>query len=187
MDALKTTPLSVATIFLLSSCSTDIGHYEKTTPELDIKTYFTGKLTAWGMVQDYQNKVTRRFCVELEGTWQENNGILAEKFYFQDGEVSYRNWQLTKLANGQYQGTAEDVIGTAAGQQHGFAFQWQYTLEVPIEDTTYEFFLDDWMYKVDDYRVFNRTSMKKFGIEVAQITLFFDKQQPIKPCIPPQN
>ncbi len=176
--------LAILFVGLLSSCSVPVTSYQNGTSDFDIKRYFTGKVIAYGMVQDYTNKVTRRFCVDINGSWQGNKGLLAETFYFNDGEISYRNWQLTKLDDGKYQGTAEDVVGTASGQQSGFAFQWQYQLVVPIDGETYQFILDDWMYQVDEYRVFNRTAMKKFGIKVAEITLFFDKQLPQESCSP---
>ena len=166
----------------VSSCTAPLEDYKKTAPKFDIQQYFSGKVIAWGMVQDYTDKVTRRFCVELDGQWQDGDGLLKEIFYFADGEVSYRNWQLTKLKQGKYQGSAEDVVGTAIGQQVGFAFQWQYDLLVPIDGEEIELSLDDWMYKMDEYRVFNRTTMKKLGVTVAQITLFFDKQLPVKSC-----
>ena len=121
---------------------------------------FTGPVVAWGMVQNYSDKVSRRFCVEIQGSWQGNKGLLAEAFYFDDGEVSYRNWQLVKMANGAYQGTAEDVIGIAQGQHSGFAFHWQYSLKVPVDDDVYNLHLDDWMYQIDANRVFNKTKMK---------------------------
>ena len=63
-----------------------------------------------------------------------------------------------------------------------FAFQWQYDLLVPIDGETIEFSLDDWMYQIDEYRVFNRTEMKKIGVTLAEISLFFDKQIPEKTC-----
>jgi hypothetical protein len=169
-------------VLALSSCTAQLEDYQTTSPKLDIQAYFNGKSIAWGMVQDYSSKVTRRFCVELDGEWQGNEGILKEVFYFTDGEVSYRNWQLTKLEQGKYRGRAEDVVGEASGQQQGFAFQWQYNLMVPIDGDVIELSLDDWMYKIDEYRVFNRTKMKKLGVTVAEITLFFDKQLPIKNC-----
>lgn len=167
---------------LLASCSTKITDYEAASPKFDIQSYFNGELIAWGMVQDYSNQVTRRFCVELSGTWTNNQGKLAEVFYFDDGEVSYRTWQLTKLANGEYQGEAEDVVGIASGKQSGFAFQWQYQLLVLIGEETYQFDMDDWMYQVDEYRVFNRTTMNKLGVKVAEISLFFDKSSFSKQC-----
>jgi len=166
----------------LYSCSTDINQYSEVEQTFDIKDYFTGPVVAWGIVQDYSEKVSRHFCVEIEGSWQGNNGLLAETFYFDDGEISYRNWQLQKLDNGDYMGTAEDVVGTATGQHAGFAFHWQYKLKVPVEDDVYTLELDDWMYLIDENRVFNKTKMKKFGITVADITLFFDKSKPLQTC-----
>jgi len=171
----------VIAMFLLG-CSIDISRYENTEPRLDIKRYFTGKVTAWGIVQDRNDQVIRRFCVDILGQWQGNNGTLEETFYFDDGEVSYRTWRLTKFDDGSYQGTADDVIGIATGRQQGFAFHWQYQLKVSSGGTIYEMMLDDWMYQIDEYRLFNRTEMKKFGFTLASITLFFDKQPAISPC-----
>ena len=160
---------------ILAGCSADVSDYQHRQPALDIKQYFTGSVSAWGMLQDYSNKVTRRFCVDIDGSWQGNQGTLAEGFYFDDGEVAYRNWQLTKLADGKYTGSAEDVVGIAQGQERGFAFHWQYQLAVSIDGDSYNFSLDDWLYQLDEYRLFNRTEMSKFGVKVAEITLFFSK------------
>ena len=176
--------IMVLTLSLFNvSCSTAIEEYKKTSKPFDIKEYFSGPVIAWGMVQDYSNKVSRRFCVEIEGSWQGNDGVLAEKFYFDDGEISYRNWQLTKQENGNYHGTAEDVEGVAVGVHKGFAFQFSYNLLLTIDNETYNVTMDDWMYQLDEHRVMNKTSMHKLGINVADITLFFDKTLPSKQCL----
>ena len=182
---------TVATI-LLSSCSVNLNDYvqdEKAQNKkaFDIKEYFTGNLIAWGILQDYSNKVTRRFCVEIKGTWQENNGTLAEKFYFNDGEISYRNWQLIKAKNGTYTGTAEDVVGKAIGKHQGFAFQLQYDLLLKVKESTYQVSMDDWMFQLDEYRVMNKTAISKLGVNVANVTLFFDKKAPVQTCKLPKN
>jgi hypothetical protein len=172
----------IITSSFISSCSTALGDYQDVDKPFDIKQYFDGKVIAWGMVQDYSNKVSRRFCVEIEGSWQGNNGVLAEKFYFSDGEITYRNWQLSKKIDGSYEGQAEDVVGTAIGKHQGFAFQFQYELSLVVEDETYQVSMDDWMYQLDESRVMNKTSMSKLGVKVAEITLFFDKQAQIQQC-----
>jgi hypothetical protein len=182
MKRLYKFPLILSVIFLISSCSTAINDYQDSHPTFDIKSYFNGDVIAWGIVQDYTNKVTRRFCVEINGKWQGNTGVLAETFYFNDGEISYRNWQLTKQLDGTYAGTAEDVDGIAIGKHNGFAFQFNYTLNLMLDNDTYKVSMDDWMYQLDQHRVMNKTSMKKFGLEVANITLFFDKELPVKQC-----
>ena len=161
--------------FVLVACSTDQKQYEHSSPNLDLKTYFNGSVTAWGILKNYSDKVTRRFCVEIIGTWQNNEGVLAETFYFDDGEISYRNWQLRKLENGQYSGIAEDVVGTAYGEQQGFAFHWQYQLSVPIDGKYMVFTLDDWMYLIDNKRLFNKTDITKFGLKVGEIIIYIEK------------
>jgi len=169
-------------IFLLSSCSVNLDDYEAKDGAFDLKNYFSGDVIAWGTIQNHKDEVTRRFCVELEGTWAGNEGTLAEKFYFDDGEISYRNWQLIKQVDGSYKGFADDVIGYAVGQHKGYAFQLQYTLALKVDDSVYNVAMDDWMFQIDQYRVMNKTAMSKFGVNVANVTLFFDKQAPIKSC-----
>lgn len=173
-------------LLLLSSCSTRLSDYENQGEALDLKTYFDGPVVAWGMLQDYNEKVTRRFCVEMVGTWKQQDGtdvgVLDEMFYFDDGEVSQRVWTLTRQRGTAYVGSASDVVGEASGESKGFAFQWQYTLEVTVDGSTYEFQLDDWIYQMDEYRLFNRTDMNKFGMTLATITIFFDKEQPLRNC-----
>lgn len=168
--------------FLNVSCSTVINDYDDTGVRFDIKEYFTGPVVAWGIVQDYSDKVSRRLCVEIEGTWEGNKGTLAEKFYFDDGEISYRNWQLTKQVDNSYLGTAEDVDGVAKGVHQGFAFNLSYNLLLTLDEETYNVSMDDWMYQLDEMRVMNKTSMHKFGIKVADITLFFDKSLTTQTC-----
>ena len=173
---------TISTTFLLGSCSVNLTDYTQDKESFDIKKYFSGDVIAWGILQDYTHKVSRRFCVEINGSWQKNKGVLAEKFYFNDGEISYRNWQLTRNKNGTYTGTAEDVVGTAIGKHKGFAFQLKYNLLLKVKDETYQVSMDDWMFKLDEYRVINKTSISKFGVNVANVTLFFDKQSNVKTC-----
>lgn len=177
----KLTFAFLASILLLG-CTAKIEDYQQDKKTFDIKNYFSGDVIAWGMIQDYSNKVNRRFCVEINGSWHGNTGVLAEKFYFKNGEISYRNWQLTKLDDGTYTGTAEDVIGTAKGVHQGYVFQFNYALSLKVADNTYQVTMDDWMYQLDQYRVMNKTSISKFGVNVAEVTLFFDKETPFQSC-----
>ncbi|MGB1197537.1 MAG: DUF3833 domain-containing protein [Thalassotalea sp.] len=175
--------LALMSAFLLSSCSHPIQEYENTSPAFNIQSYFNGDVIAWGIIKNFSDKVERRFCVELNGKWQGDNGVLAEKFYFDDGEVSYRNWALVYQSDGTYHGTAEDVEGVAVGKNKGFAFQLEYHLQLTLKDDTYLVKMNDWMYQLDKYRVMNTTTMSKLGVDVAEITLFFDKQYEGRTCL----
>ena len=164
------------------SCSSSIDDYENTKPTFNLAEYFNGEVTAWGIVQDYSNKLTRRFCVDIIGTWEGNQGQLHETFYYNDGEQQIRIWNLEVDSNGSVTGGAADVVGEANGGSKGTAFNWQYTLQVPIDGTEYDLFVDDWMFMMDDNRMMNRSYMKKFGVTMAEISIFFDKTQPVRKC-----
>jgi len=161
---------------LVSSCSAELDNYQATKPSFNLFGYFDGNVKAWGMVQDYSDKQTRRFEVEIVGTVQGNQLTLVEDFLFDDGEVDQRIWVITRLENNRYEGKADDIIGVATGQEQGNALQWQYDFELKMDDDTITVAFDDWLYRQDDRHVFNLTKIKKFGVEVGNITLFFQKQ-----------
>jgi hypothetical protein len=164
-------------ITMLSACSgAKLSAYKDTQPAFDLQDYFTGPIKAWGLVQDRSGKVTRRFDVTMNGTWEGNVGTLDEVFQYYDGETDKRVWTITRIAENQYEGTAGDIIGKATGQVEGSAMRWAYVMNLPVGDTTYKITFDDWMFQMNDGILINRSYLKKFGIKVAELTLFMQKQ-----------
>lgn len=166
---------SLVILFLLG-CAAELDDYQSTQPKFDLFEYFQGESTAWGMVQDYSSKQTRRFEVNIKGSVAGNVLTLVEDFVFDDGETSQRIWTIERVGGGQYQGRADDIIGVATGREVGNALQWQYDFELKMEQSTVVVAFDDWLYRQDEKHVFNLTKIKKFGIDVGTITLFFQKQ-----------
>lgn len=165
---------------LISSCSQSLKDYQAMSPKLDLKTYFDGQLIAHGMLQDYSDTVTRTFTVDLLAKWEGNKGVLDEIFYFNDGEIDYRCWRLEKTATG-YIGTAGDVTGQANGIISGNTLNWQYELNVKTDSGDMALWLDDWLYLIDESTLLNKTEMRKFGINVANITLSISKTHNLPP------
>nr|WP_086938781.1 DUF3833 domain-containing protein [Thaumasiovibrio occultus] len=164
------------TLFGLLGCSASVEDHRGTAPAIDIFEYFAGEVTAWGMLQDYRGKQTRRFEAQIIGTVSGNTLTLDEVFVFDDGERQTRVWTIIRNADGSYSGTAGDVIGSATGKVAGNVLHWQYQLEVALDDSTIVLTMDDWLYRQDERHMFNRTSMRKLGVEVGELTLFFQKQ-----------
>jgi len=172
-------PLAAATLLLsLASCAPSLQQYQDKTPRLDLQHYFNGRVEAWGLVQDFRGNVTRRFEVSIDGRWQGDTGTLDEHFVFDDGEKQFRRWTLTKLDERRYRGTADDVVGEAEGEVAGNTLRWRYTLRLPVDDSSYDIAFDDWMYQMDEQRLFNKATLSKFGIQVGEVTLFFQKVAP---------
>ena len=164
---------------ILSGCfgSKPVDHYATQEPTLDLQTYFSGPIKAWGVVQDFTGKVTRRFDVDMVGTWTDGVGTLEEKFIFDDGEVQERTWTITKVGENQYTGTAGDILGQATGQAAGNAMRWAYKMDLNVGNSTYRITFDDWMFLMNDDILINRSYLKKFGITVGELSIFMQKQK----------
>lgn len=166
------------TIMSLSACSVTPEEYRNESPKMDMKTYFNGSLQAWGIFQNYREKVVKRFHVNMIGKWEDDKGILDEHFTYSDGATERRVWNLVRIDQHNYTGTADDVVGEARGTAYGNALRWQYTLSLQVDDESYHVQFDDWMFRMDDNTVINRSVMSKFGIEIGEVILFFQKHGP---------
>ena len=169
--------LCLVSIMVLSACGPSLQHYEGTEPELKIEEYFNGPIKAWGVVHDWRGNITRKFDVNLVGSWDGNEGTLEEEFFYYDGKTDTRTWKITKLSDTTYEGTAGDIIGKATGERKGNAVRWKYVMKLPVDGTTYHITFDDWMFLMNDGVLVNRSYLKKFGFTVAQLTIFMQKQQ----------
>jgi len=161
----------------IASCgSVDVARYADQQPALSLEHFFSQPVKAWGMFQKRNGEVTKRFEVDLVSRREGNNLILDERFVYSDGTHQRRIWTLTPEENGRWSGRAGDVVGVAKGQIAGNAFHWRYRLNLPVDDSTYEVSMDDWMYLIDEDTLINRTSMSKWGVEVGQVTVFFRRE-----------
>ena len=166
----------IATLMGCSGASSQLKEYDGTSPKMDIKEYFTGPIKAWGVVQDRSGKVTRKFDIDMVGTWNGNEGVLEEEFSYYDGEKQQRVWKIKKLEGGKYEGRAGDILDKATGEVNGNAAYWSYSMDLPVGDTTYRIKFDDWMFAMNDGVLINRSYLKKFGVKVAELTIFMQKQ-----------
>lgn len=174
---LRATLAAAAMASALTGCgSQQINDYTAEKPMLELRDYFNGTLDAYGVFTDRSGKVVKRFTVVMKGTWTGDDGVLDEDFSYSDGTVQKRIWRLKRLANGKYSGVADDVVGTADGQQSGNAFNWTYTMALPVDGKVYEVQFDDWMYLMTDKVMLNKATMSKFGWRLGEVTLSFTKR-----------
>ena len=174
--------MKILFIFLLAILSTNCSgnkmkpiDFKDQEPRLIIEDYLSGNVKAWGLLQDRSGKVTRQFSAELNGKWDGKQLILDEKFNWTDGEVQERQWQIIKMDEHNYEGTAGDVVGKARGYSYGPAFKFEYVLLVPVKGKEMKITFDDWIFMQDEKVAINRATMTKFGIKVAELTVMFVK------------
>lgn len=165
------------TSYLTGCSSVQVQDYKAEKPVLHLEKYLNGSLEAHGFFQDRSGLIVKRFKVLMKGTWSGNSGTLDEDFEYSDGTKSKRIWRLKKTGEGKFTGTADDVVGTAKGEAMGNAFRWNYTLNLPVGNSSYHVQFDDWMYLMDDEIMLNKSKMTKFGIYLGEVTLVFIKRK----------
>lgn len=144
--------------------------------EFDLERFFVGRTVAYGQFQDLFGTVSRRFEVTIDGTWDGRILRLVEDFVYEDGSTEQRIWTLEKTGEQTWRGTAPGVLGEALGEERGDSFNWRYRIDLPIAGgETVRVAFDDWMWLLAEERVLNKAYMKRYGIDVGEVTIIFEK------------
>ena len=141
----------------------------------DLLEYFEGETTAWGLIVDRFGNLQRTFKVRLNGNIDNKQLLLKEYFTYNDGETEFREWIITKTETGTYEGKSKDTIGVAKGKQVGNTMRMVYDTTISIGETDIRVSFDDRFVKADKKVVINRADILKWGIKIADVTIFFSK------------
>ena len=164
---------------IVSGCSLTIDgkDYQEQAPTFNLVEFFDGKVTAWGIVQNRSGEVVQRFIVNIDGSVQDDELVLDETFQYIIGEgVTERVWRLQTNADGTFTGSAGDIAGLAIGTAHGNAFNFIYEMDLAVDGSTYRVAFDDWFFAIDETTLMNRSYIKKFGLVMAEVTIFMQRQ-----------
>lgn len=148
------------------------------TPALRLEDYFAGSTRAYGLFEDRFGNLRRQFVVDIDGTWDGRRLVLDERFTYSDGEKDRRVWSIEKLDEHVYRGSADDVVGEAAGLSYGNALNWRYTMDLKMGDGALRVKFDDWMFLQPDDVLINRAEVTKFGVQLGTVTIVFRKDPP---------
>ncbi len=160
---------------LSACCPLSVSVYRDEKPRLEIERYFSGNLEAIGIVSDRRGKVLKSFVCAMKGSWDGHDLILNEDFSWSDNTRQTRVWRLTRTSPGTFIGTANDVVGQAKVEVAGNAMHLVYTLEVPMNGSTTQLNVDDWLYLVTDTVIINHSKLTKFGLDAAEVVLTIRK------------
>lgn len=179
MNKLATLAAASLAVGVLSGCAGSVKSdaYNNQQPKFDIYEFFDGDVKAWGIVQSRSGEVIQRFIVDINARQEGETLILDESFNYQLGDgVKNRTWHINPAGGNKYSGEAGDILGTAEGTSYGNAFNFSYSMDLPVDDTTYEVAFDDWFFGMSEDTMMNRSYVKKFGITMAEVTIFMQKQ-----------
>lgn len=164
--------------FSLTACAPiNMQQYAENTPKFDLFDFFTGETRGWGIVQSRNGTLLRQFVVDIDGQINASGQlVMTEDFVWNDGEISQRIWTISQNSEGNFNGQADDIIGQAEGEASGNVLNWNYDLDLKVENSTWKIHFDDWMFLQQDNVLINRAQMKKFGFRVGEITIAFIKK-----------
>jgi hypothetical protein len=85
-----------------------------------------------------------------------------------------------KTGPDSWSGTAPGVTGAAKGQEQDNRFNWQYEIDLPIPSAdgtveTMRVTFDDWMWLLAEDRLFNRAYVKRYGVDIGDVSISFEK------------
>lgn len=167
---------ALAVVVGLAGCGSQaIEEYAAETPQLDLRDYLNGPLTASGVFFDHAGRASLRFIVDMEGSWEGDTGTLSERFRYSDGRSDERVWTISFQDDDSFTATAHDVVGEAKGSQRGNAAMMEYRLRIPRDGGEIVVAMEDWLYLQEDGTLINRTKMRKFGLTVGELVVAFRK------------
>lgn len=140
-----------------------------------IEEVLAGKTVGMGGITTITG-VDRDFTATLNGTWDGQTLTLVEDFIYADGEIDQKTWRLKKLPNGEYEGTREDVVGTARGFQVENGFRLEYLIDLPTgPDKTTRVKFRDILVLNGDGDVLNTATVGYRGFRVGRVELVIDR------------
>ena len=175
--------LALLSVLLLAACAgrPSFDDPSLSTRELELEEFFDGRLVAHGQFQDIFGTVRRQFVVTIDGDWDGERLRLVEDFTYEDGSTEQRIWTLKKTGDETWEGTAPGVIGVAVGEEQGDRFNWRYTIDLPVPAAdgtadTVRVSFDDWMWLMSEDRLFNRAYMRRAGVTLGDVSIWFEKK-----------
>ena len=144
-------------------------------PALRLEEYFAGETGAIGLFHDRFGRLRRQFSAEMIGTVEGDSLRLHEVLAYNDGEQETREWLVKKVGANGYEGTCENVVGTARGEVSGSTFRWQYDFQLRVGKRLVTMRFDDAMYLQAGGLLINRVKVSKFGLLLGECTIVFFK------------
>ena len=161
--------------FVLGCSHSKVENLTFNNQPFDLFQYFQGKTKAWGIVVDRFGNFQKSFSVELIGTLEKEKLILNEYFLYDTGESEDRKWIIEKTGPLSYRGVSENIIGFAEGKELENTMNFVYKSNIQIAGRNITVAFDDWFIRPDENTVINRAEITKFGIKLAEVSIFFTK------------
>jgi Protein of unknown function (DUF3833) len=167
-----------AALILNSCASLKVSDFERDRPTFEPTAFFTGRTTSLGVMENRGGAPTRTVTTATNGHWIGDTLFIEQDLVLGAAEKrQHRSWRIRKLDAHQYEATANDIMGIARGEARGNAFHWSFTLSLLPGNSLGNISMTQWMYlQPDGETMINHSTIRKFGVLVAQVTEEFRRQ-----------
>lgn len=142
----------------------------------ELTTFLEGRTGAWGVFEDRFGRLRRRFNVEMYGRWQGEAFVLDESFVYDTGERDERTWCVMPRGGGRFTATCPDCVGSAEGESDGQTIRMRYRFLLRLPSGVISVDFDDRIYRMGDTIAVNRATMRKWGVKLGELSLFFRRE-----------
>lgn len=140
-------------------------------PALDPLQFFTGNTSSTGVRENRAGDPVERVTTQTHAKFVGETLRMEQDLQFGSGKTSHRSWQLRRLDEHHFEGTANDVPGVIHGEAYGDVFHWEFPLELSPGNPLTRIRMSQWMYLQPDGRTLvNHTTISKAGLVVGQVT-----------------
>lgn len=139
----------------------------------ELTSFLEGRSSAWGIFEDRFGRVRRRFSVELVGRWRDGVFRLEESFTYEDQSRETRIWLVVPRGNNRFTATSDDCVGEARGVCEADQISMSYRFRLKIDGRELHVNFEDRFYLIGDGIAVNRAVMRKWGVKLGEVSLFF--------------
>lgn len=145
-------------------------------PKLEPVAFFGGRTNSTGVVENFGGKPTIRITTQTQGRLKDGILYIDQDLQPEGKKANHRSWQLVQVDAHHVNATANDISGIAHGLLYGNEFSWTFRHKLSGRTFIKHVRMSQNMYLMPDGQtMIIRSTIRKFGIMVAQITEQFRK------------
>lgn len=154
-----------------------VADFASSKPVLDPAQFFSGHARSSGVMENRGGAPSKPVTTTTTGTWEGATLRLEQDLVIGDAQPEHRSWRIRRIDAHHFEATANDMVGTARGEAYGNVFHWTFTLALAPGNPLAQVQMSQWMYLQPDSRtLINHSTIRKFGIVVAQVTEQFRRE-----------
>ncbi len=160
-----------------ASCATmEVSEFDRGRPEFQPTKFFAGRTSSFGVMENRSGAPKQVVRTKTKGQW-EGDVRLEQDLSLGISKLQHRSWRIRRLDSHRYEATANDIIGIVQGEAYGNVFHWSFTLALSPSNPLANVRMTQWMYlEPDGKTMVNHSTIRKFGVVVAQVTEQFRKE-----------